>query len=128
MLVHSELVYVKKVKGKGRGVFARQPIPAGTVIENVPKILFPIDTIVDGFDSYYLAKYFFHHSETHVAFCLGYGSLYNHSYTPNADYWRAPGPMMVFKAIKDIAKDEEICVNYNGDPDSKNPPGFEVVE
>lgn len=127
-MVHSDLVYVKKVKGKGRGVFARKPIKKGQVIESVPKILFPIDTIVDGFDSYYLSKYYFHHSETHVAVCLGYGSLYNHSYEPNADYWRSPGPMMVFKAIKDIAKDEEICVNYNGEPHIKTSLGFDVVE
>ena len=36
MWKHSELVCIKNVEGKGRGVFARCEIPEGTVIERCP--------------------------------------------------------------------------------------------
>ena len=36
MMQHSDLIYVKRIKGKGRGVFARKAIMLGAVIERVP--------------------------------------------------------------------------------------------
>ncbi len=33
-----------------------------------------------------LAKYFYMWNKKEMAISLGFGSLYNHSYTPNADY------------------------------------------
>jgi hypothetical protein len=55
---------------------------------------------------------------------LGFGSLYNHSYTPNATYVKKPDERVVeFVALQDIGSSEEITVNYNnGDPDDKNQP------
>ena len=55
---------------------------------------------------------------------LGFGSLYNHSYEPNAKYVRRVSKRVVeFVAIKDIKKGQEITVNYNfGDPDDKSKP------
>lgn len=44
---------------------------------------------------------------------LGYGSLYNHSDDPNANYIFFPDDLLiVFKAIKPIKGGEEIFVNY----------------
>lgn len=128
MMRHSDLIYVKKVKGKGRGVFARESIAAGTVIETVPKMLVPIEWIQDGFANPNLARVYFIHDRRTVAICLGYGSLYNHSYRPNAEYLDGANATMIFRAIKAIQRDEEICINYNGDPKDKSPMGFEVVE
>jgi uncharacterized protein len=128
MMQQSELVYAKKVAGKGRGVFARTAIKKGTLIEKVPKMLLPIEFVVDGLANPNLARVFFIHDRKHVACCLGYGSLYNHSYRPNAIYEDGPSCTMLFKAIKDIKPDEEICINYNGDPVDKSPMGFTVVE
>jgi SET domain-containing protein len=59
---------------------------------------------------------------------LGYGSLYNHSYHPNARYDDAAGPTKVFTALRDIAAGEEITVNYNGEPDDGSSVGFRVVD
>jgi SET domain-containing protein len=58
----------------------------------------------------------------------GYGSLYNHSYRPNARYVDLAGRTKLFTAIRDIAAGEEITVNYNGEPGDETPVGFEVVE
>ncbi len=54
-----------------------------------------------------------------VAICLGYGSIYNHSYTPNAIVEKKllDGIIELY-AYRDIAKGEEITHNYNGDPKS----------
>ncbi len=53
---------------------------------------------------------------------LGYGSLFNHSYKPNAKYvFSFQQRFLVFKSIKDIAAGEEITVNYNFDPKDTKP-------
>ena len=53
---------------------------------------------------------------------LGYGSIINHSFKPNAD-WKQnfKSNTMVYRAIKNIEKGEEITVNYNGEPDDQTP-------
>ena len=57
-----------------------------------------------------------------VAIALGYGSLYNHSYSANATYEKHfDDKLITFKAIADIRRGEEITVNYNyGNPDDKS--------
>jgi SET domain-containing protein len=123
---HSELVCVKRVKGKGRGVFARQPIPAGQVIEKVPVIVISDSTFVGGDKNPTRKKYFFVWGKNKVAMVLGYGSIYNHSYMPNARYEHGP-QVLTFRTLRDIAADEEITINYNFVPNDKTPVGFDVV-
>lgn len=118
----SDLVEVKRTRNKGRGVFARQAIPAGTIIERVPVLVLPMDEI----DSSLLADYCFFWGGDTVALALGYGSLYNHSYTPNAEYQDMWPRTKVFRALRDIAAGEEITINYNGDPNDLASVGFEV--
>jgi SET domain-containing protein len=126
LMDHSPLVCVKKVKGKGRGVFAREAIRKGAVIERVPVVIVPIKNLVNGRANPVLKKYFYEWGPTTVAVSLGYGSLYNHSYTPNADYDHGE-KVLIYRAICDIAAGEEITVNYNGEPTDRTPVGFEVV-
>jgi SET domain-containing protein len=126
-LRHSPLVYVKRVRGKGRGVFAKQPIRKGTVIERVPVLVFHNTQFVGGLRNRVVQKYFYIWTKNSVALTLGYGSLYNHSYEPNADYHQGRRTM-TYRAIRDIAANEEITINYNGDPDDKDSVGFKVVE
>lgn len=61
-----------------------------------------------------LAQYVFNWSDGVVAIALGYGSLYNHSYRPNAKFYREGSLTQVFYAIRDIDAGEEITVDYNG--------------
>jgi SET domain-containing protein len=58
---------------------------------------------------------------------LGYGSLYNHSYHPNARYDDRGEQTMVFTAIQDIAPGDEITVNYNAEPLDQSPLGFNII-
>ena len=59
---------------------------------------------------------------------LGFGSLYNHSYTLNARYEDVNGHMKNYVAIRDIQAGEEVMINYNGDANSTEPVWFDVIE
>jgi uncharacterized protein len=107
-LKQTDTIEVRWVKGKGRGVFARQAIREGEVFER--------------------ASYCFVWGRGTMAVALGYGSLYNHSYRPNARYEDEGRQTKLFVALRDIESGEEITVNYNGDPTDRAPVGFEVIE
>jgi uncharacterized protein len=123
-LTHSEYLEVRKSPGKGRGVFARKDIKKGTVFETVPMIVFANDEC----EGTKMATYVFEWTKTTSAIALGYGSLYNHSYQPNARYYDGRGQTKIFMALRDIKAGEEITVNYNGNPKKTDPVSFEVVE
>jgi hypothetical protein len=46
-LTQSDKVEVRRVRGKGRGVFARRPIEAGEVIETCPVLVLPAGSVED---------------------------------------------------------------------------------
>ena len=121
--VQSELLEVKRIQGKGRGVFARRFIAEGTIIERVPVLVVPSDEIGD---DELLARYCFHWGKQTLGFALGYGSLYNHSYRPNAEYRDLSPQTKEFIAIRDIPAGEEVTINYNGDIGDGTPIGFDV--
>ena len=123
---HSALVCVRDVKGKGRGVFAKEAIKKGTLIERVPVLLVPIEDLAGGLKNATLNRYFYIWNKKHIAVSLGYGSLYNHSYEPNARYVHGPRTLS-YRALRDIAKGEEILINYNFKPDDRTPMRFDVV-
>lgn len=125
---HSDAVEVRQVRGKGRGVFARRAIAEGEIIERVPVIVLPAGRVGDDPAEDRLASYCFEWGPRTVALALGYGSLYNHSYTPNARYEDAGERTKLFVALRDIAPGEEITVNYNGEPRDQSPVWFDVVE
>jgi SET domain-containing protein len=121
-------VYIKNSKIHGIGVFASKNINKDEVVEICPVIILnPKDTsIVDGTS---LFDYYFSWGEDDIssAIALGYGSIYNHSYKPCAEYGKdCLKKELTFTAIKRIKKDEEITVNYNGLPDSQEKLWFEV--
>src|SRR4051794_605546 len=124
---HSDLVYVKRIKGKGRGVFAKRPIPEGAVIERVPTLVVAVEDIAGVNNNPVLSRVCFIRNEATVSIALGYGSLYNHSFAPNAVYEEAGSKTMIFRALRPIDKDEEITINYNGSPEDRESVGFLVV-
>ncbi len=126
-LQHSLLIEVKQAAHKGRGVFARQPIQAGDEIERVPVIVIPRESVLAGALQGGLADYCFVWDDNTVAVALGYGSLYNHSYEPNARYDDVAPRTKVYRALRDIQPGEEITVNYNGTPEDRSDVGFPVV-
>lgn len=125
---HSDAVEVKRIKGKGRGVFARRAIPKGEVIERVPVLVMTEDEYAKGLAKTPLKDYCFGWGTDQVALALGYGSLYNHSYKPNARYEDVGPATKAFVALRAIAAGDEITVNYNGRPGSRAKVWFDVLE
>ncbi|MCM3717555.1 SET domain-containing protein [Fictibacillus phosphorivorans] len=112
----------------GRGIFATSKIQKGELIHQAPVIVCPGTEYVK-LQKTTLRDYYFNWGENydHVAIALGYGSLFNHSYTPNAVFENNLTEETVdFFALKDIKAGEEILVNYNGDPNDKGPLWFKV--
>ena len=124
----SDAIEVKQIKGKGRGVFARRLIYDGEVIERVPVLVLPDGESRSASGLTPMSDYCFDWGGGTVAVALGYGSLYNHSYQPNARYDDEKGQIKVFVAIRDISLGEEIVVNYNGEPGDQSPVWFKVME
>lgn len=115
----STLIYAKRITGKGLGVFAAVDIDKEQEIERVPLIVMPLREAQQIHGGGVLGHYAFTWSDTQVAVALGYGSLYNHSVTPNAYYVDRSPRAKVFIARKRIRAGEEITINYNGDPTSR---------
>lgn len=60
-----------------------------------------------------------------VASALGLGSMYNHSFEPNALYVRRKDENRLdYVALRDIEAGEEILINYNGNPTDRTPLWF----
>lgn len=115
----------RKSKLHGNGVFATTEIKKDETIEICPVItLNKKETKI--IDQTFLYNYYFGWSKGGSAIALGYGSLYNHAYHPNAQYKKDfLNRVIVFTSIKDIKKSEEITVNYNGDPLSQEKVWFD---
>ena len=130
-LLSSDRIYVSKSKivNAGRGVFAKVAIKKGEVIERCPIIEIPdhdTSSLIASILVTYI--YFFGKKKTRLELALGFGSIYNHSYDPNARYTDNHRQKMIdFTAIKNIKKDEEITVDYSAGRKEKNPLWFEVV-
>lgn len=105
-----------------RGLIAIDDIKKGAVVESCPVIFIHIKKEEEFLKQTVLWKYYFEWTKKHHIFALGYGSLYNLSYTPNVRYlFNFKEQRLVFRAIRNIQKGDEIMINYNWDPDNKDP-------
>jgi SET domain-containing protein len=120
---------IKLIPGRGRGIFAKREFKNGETIEISPIIILGKND-TSRINPTNLYNYYFSWGDDSKssAIALGYGSLYNHSYSPSAIYEkRFNDGKIVFKAIRDINSGEEITVNYNGQPEDKTPIWFEPI-
>ncbi len=111
----------------GRGVFARVAIKKGELIEKCPVLEIPEHDMAGLSESILVTYfYFFGKNKERMVIALGFGSLYNHIYTPNAMYKGNEKEQTIdFIALRDIKKDEEITVNYiQGKQKNKHPLWF----
>jgi uncharacterized protein len=107
-----------------RGIFATHDIAKGQLIHEAPVIPYPNEQHVF-IEKTLLDDYVFEYGKNHTAILLGYGMLFNHSYTPNATYdINFKNHTFDFFAYKDIKAGEEIFINYNGDVDDNDPLWF----
>lgn len=107
-------LYVRRVRGMGRGVFAGRPFQKGEVIEACPVIPIPRG-LARKCKGEVLDRYLFYWGERGyaAAVVLGLGSIYNTSRDPNARFdQRWTTREMVYRATRDIAAGEQIFVDY----------------
>jgi len=100
---------------KGRGVFAGRAFARGELVEVAPVIVFTSECMLPRSLANVLYNWEEHTREPKTrAIALGYGSLYNHS-NPASLCYRVDSRARVIRytAIRDIAGDEELTINYS---------------
>ncbi len=120
-------LYFAYSQNKGRGVYTTEAFEEGDLIEICPVIVCPEEDL-PVIHSTKLHDYYFlwGEDEKQCAIALGFGSLYNHAYQPNARYEvDFEEETISFYCLKPIAAGEEITVNYNGDWEDDNPVWFD---
>lgn len=110
-------IYIGISKGKGRGVFAGSAFTTGDIVERAPVILVLPQEIMDCEEIRQRAYQWQTLKIKNMmlqAIVFGYGSLYNHA-NPASLRWYGDddGDWIVYEAIRDIAADEELTINYN---------------
>lgn len=118
-------IHFKHTGKKGRGVFALKEFKKGQLIESCPVLTFtPKERkrLEKTLLNFYIYPW---RSTRGASLALGFGSIYNHSYNPNADWKQNFKKLtMEYRAIKDIKYGEEIVINYNGEPDDTDEIDF----
>jgi len=118
-------VYVDQstIPGAGRGVFAKEDIAAGEVFEVAPVIVVPFGDPATDEEKSVVPHYYFTFKWWY-GFALGYATIYNHAYEPNALYEKDDElGAVIFTARYDIKAGEEIFTTYNNsDPSDKSTP------
>jgi len=106
----------------GRGIFAREFIPAQTIIEKAPLVIFPKKLMemaiwmlqADGMRSheFKLDQYTVDWSDQ-GAVPLGWAAIYNHSDTNNCEFHGFyEDELLGIIALRDIKAGEQCCVTY----------------
>ncbi len=114
-MLHIPGLYVMNTD-HGRGVFTAQDLTPGDMIELCPVVKIPMGQL-SHLDQTIIYEYYFLWEEEGYEACmaLGYGSLYNHSSTPNAevimDY---NDDKICIEAKEDIRAGVEIRIDYTG--------------
>lgn len=128
MLVRTERLFVGSSPIHGDGVFAARPIDPGALVECCPVVVCPPhqEALLEETE---LRGLYFTWEDDAIAVALGFGSLYNHSWQPNAWYEPDhPAKVVRFFAVRAIDEGEEVTINYTGDPDGRGDLWFDVAD
>ena len=131
----NNLIEVKYISSKkGKGLFAKQQIKKKTIID-VANVILISNKDYELIDKTIVSNYCFiwenpkYKSKYKMALAMSICQFMNHSYTPNVRYeYHYKNDSIKFITIRDISKDEELTMNYNGLVNDKSPVWFEVEE
>jgi SET domain-containing protein len=112
-LIFNTKLEVRRSPIHGWGVFAREDIKAGEILEETYFLKIP--TSANEASSIFI-DYRFNFPRTrpnNQVIPFGFACIYNHSNSPNAS-WETDdvNELFIFFAIKNIKKDDEICTYY----------------
>jgi len=123
-------LYVDQTRGRGRGVFTIERIPAGTVIEIAPVIVME-QSDRQHLDKTLLHDYIFEWGKQKKQCCMALGliPMYNHDYKSNCEYFMDfDDSTIMVKTVRIIERGEELTINYNGDWNDGKRIWFEAKE
>jgi len=115
--VSNHSVEIRTSAGRGRGVFAREPIAPGTLIEAAPVIILPAADC-PALDATIIYDYYFHwdgdpDGEGRGALGLGLVTLCNHSSRPRARVDRNHARLTLdLIATAQIEPGDEVTIDY----------------
>ena len=100
-------LYILETESKGRGVYTSTSIPKGSLIEICPCILLSTSDTQKIHETLLHDYYFLWDTEKKTSvIALGFGSLYNHSRQPNAQFTlNYDDQTIVFVAIEEIFRE-----------------------
>lgn len=112
----------------GRGVFTKEDIAAGVIVEESPVIVMTAGE-EELLNKTKLYNYIFEWGEKKDLCCLalGYVALYNHSFQSNCEYeMDFAAKKISVKTVREIKAGEELFINYNGDWNNADPLWFDA--
>jgi hypothetical protein len=100
-----------------KGLFAACDIAPRTVLHEAPCIMVPKSQYDDHCKHTIFEEYLFNAPDGTRMLALGYGSLFNHSRKPNADYRLSPSTQTITYSTghRPVKKGEELCIYYGSD-------------
>ena len=128
-MLHVPGLYILDTEEFGRGVYTSEPLRQGDMIELCPIIKIPTGQL-EQIDKTKIYDYYFLWEEDGYDACiaLGYGSLYNHATSPNAevimDYVDHQIKIM---ALSEIEAGDQIFIDYTGGTKGQVRLWFDVV-
>lgn len=107
---------IERVRGMGRGVFTGRSILVGQIIEVCPVVVLSEGTVEAALGNLQMFVFKWGKAQDRLAIALGYGSLYNHSADPNAEFVpRYAKGEIEFRALRPIEAGEQIFIDYYWD-------------
>jgi len=113
-MLHIPSLYIAESPSRGRGVFTAETIGNESLIEICPLLIIPAQQVMTVHKTVF-HDYYFLLPDSDGAACipLGYGCLYNHSETPNAEVRiDIKNEQIEIHALKNILAGAEIFIDY----------------
>lgn len=121
-------LFIAPTQDMGRGVFTRENIDAGTLVEVAPVIVMTTEER-KLIDQTLLHDYIFEWGDQSDQCCmaLGYVPVYNHSYQSNCEYeMDFDSQQILIRSVKPVKAGEELYINYNGEWNDSTPLWFDA--
>ena len=99
----------------GHGIFATRTLAPDTTLEECPYLRIKADECAGSLDDYvFNLETAADNGQSDVySLVLGWGSLYNHAFNHNTEYWHdTDRDLIVFHTIKRVAAGQQLFVNY----------------
>ena len=126
-MLHNGL-YIDVSEERGRGVFTRQPLVQGEVIEVSPVLVLSKEEMRE-VEKTRLHDYIFEWGEDkdHCCVAWGYLSMYNHAEPPNCTYeMDYEEGTIAIRTLRAIEAGEELFISYLPEEGNKPPIWFQV--